>query len=97
MVNIENQLKQNLSVVEFLGLILTAPKDLSGTGPYILVPAGVLNAASRNTTETINYCKEHELIEVKPLGSKCYEFHITAKGAAFHRSQKIKEKYSRKD
>lgn len=85
MINIEKRLREELTIVQLLKLLQSVPSDLTGRRGYILVPQDFLGNASRSASDTINYCKEHEFIEVKPMGSKCYELHITGKGLAFMR------------
>lgn len=92
MINIEKRLKADLTVVEFLGLVLEAPRDLTGTRGYILITSDSLSEASRVSVDTINYCKEHDFIKVVPVSSRCHEYHITDKGVAFFNSRPLREK-----
>lgn len=88
MINLSNRLQQDLTIVELIKLLKSAPGDISNpTTGYILVPASQLSEASKASRDTISYCEEHQFIEVRPAGKKCYEFRVTEKGLAFLRSQ----------
>ena len=87
MINIVQRLKEDLTVIELIKLLKSAPEDLTGMGLYTLIPTDTLSTASRTSLDTINYCKEHDFIRVEKLGNKCFEFHLTGKGLAFLNSQ----------
>lgn len=87
MINIANRLKEDLTVVELIKLVKSAPGDIAQLQGYILIPADTLANASRTSQDTINYCKEHGFIRVEQAGKRCYEFHITQKGLAFLNSK----------
>lgn len=87
MINIVQRLKEDLTVIELIKLLKSAPEDLTGMGLYTLIPADTLSTASKASLETISYCKEHDFIRVEKLGNKCFEFRLTGKGLAFLNSQ----------
>ena len=88
MINIASRLNGDLTVVELIELLKSAPGDMGNSSGYILVPFEVLSHASRSSHDTINYCKEHGFIRVEQSGKKCFEFFITEKGLAFLHSRK---------
>ncbi|UII29115.1 hypothetical protein LVD15_11985 [Fulvivirga maritima] len=87
--NQESQLLGGVTVFQFLKLIISASKDLTGWS-YVMVTRSLLAQLPKDTRETIDYCVQHEFVEVKKLGQS-HEYWITRKGREFYEMEAKKD------
>ncbi|UII21576.1 hypothetical protein [Fulvivirga ligni] len=83
--SIERHMAKDLTVKDFLSLIINSSTDLAGEN-YLLVTYSVLSGATRVATETINYCVDHGFVKENKKGQST-EYSITEKGREFYKSK----------
>lgn len=97
MLNTEAQLSKDLSIDELLSMILSGTRDLGGNKNYVIITKSMFSTLSKHNIDLIEQCKSEGLLEVVPSGKKCFEFHITPKGASTLKLLLLKKRVSMKN